>query len=267
MGLPFLLTATGVRLHYQEAGAGPSLLLMDGVGASWVWFKNLSALSRHFRVVALDVLGTGLSEKPPVPYSFPVLARQAFDVIQQLGLGPTHVIGLSQGGQIALETALTYPGLIDRIITIGATPGGAMQVPPSPLVLTGIPLPFLTPHQNFLRRIATVVSPQYMATHPEELAMIEQLVYAAPTPEYVRFSYGAAELTWAGITGRARRLRNPTLVINGEQDLVCPPGNAYMLASLLPNSRLHICRGTGHLCEVEHAEAFNQMAIQFLLQG
>lgn len=264
--MPFVTVSTGLRLHFEVTGAGPPLLLMDGVGGSWVWFKNLPALSRYFSVVILDVRGTGLSDKPLGPYSIPVLARETADVIAQLGLGVTSIIGLSQGGQIALEVALEHPGLVSRIITVGTTPGGPLQVPPSPqTLLMGTPLPFLSPHQNFLRRISNALSPYYMATHPIEMAQIEQFVEAAPTPEYVRFSYAAAEAAWLGVAGRSQLLRAPTLVVNGEIDRICPLPNAFVLANLIPFAALHVCSGSGHLCEVEQTEAFDRLALDFLL--
>lgn len=265
--MPFIRVSTGERLHYREIGEGPPLLLLDGVGGSWVWFKTAPILSQQFRLIILDVLGTGRSDKPPGPYSIRGLARQLIEVILQLGIGPTSVLGLSQGGQIALEAAVQRPDLIGRIVATGTLPGGPFQIPPTPATTARTyPLPFLSPHQNFLRRISTVLSSRYIATHPTELAQIERFVNAEPTPDYVRLAYTAAAATWSGVAGRAGLLRDRVLVVNGELDEQTPLPNARILARQLPGAQLQIFRGSGHLCEIEQPEIFNGLVLSFLLQ-
>lgn len=265
--MPEIRVSTGLRLHFEEAGQGPSLLLMDGVGASWVWFKNFPFLSQNFRVVALDIRGTGRSDKPLGLYDVPTMARETVDVITGLGLGPTHLAGLSLGGQIALEAALNFPQLVAKVIPIGATPGRPLDVPPSPdTAARAIPLPFLTSEQNFLRRISAVLSPEFIRTHPGEVAIMERLDMQAPTPATSRLSIAAAVATWQGMVGRGQSLRKPVLVLGGQLDMLAPLPNAPRLASLLPNARLYIFPGSGHLCEVEQTEAFNLIVTEFLLE-
>ena len=266
--MPLVAVSTGLRLHYEEAGRGPSLLFTDGVGAGWVWFKNVGPLSQRFRVVVLDGRGTGLSDKPPGPYSIPVMARELVDVIERLGLGPAHVVGLSIGGQVALEAALEYPAAIASVIPVGAGPGAPLEVPPSPATALRLAqFPWLTPEQNFLRNISAALSPGYLASHPGELALIERLALQAPTPLYARLAIGAASAVWRGLVGRAAGLRQPVLVLSGQLDQIAPLPNALALARLLPQARLHIFPGSGHLCQIEQADAFDAVLTGFLLGG
>jgi pimeloyl-ACP methyl ester carboxylesterase len=263
--MPRITVSTGLRLFYQEAGAGPSLLLMDGLGAGWVWFKNLPALSRRFRVVALDNRGTGGSDKPPGPYSVEVMARETADVIQALGLGRTHLAGLSLGGSVAQEVALSYPDLAGSLVLIGSTPGGVLQVPTPPdVVPLLLPLPNLSPWANFRRTMMAALSPEYVASHPAEFAEIGRRALAAPTPVHARMSMGWAGATWRGIAGRSQAIVNPVLVLAGQIDRLTPVVNAYRLAGLIPHARLHLFPGSGHLVEIEQAERFNQIVMGFL---
>jgi pimeloyl-ACP methyl ester carboxylesterase len=264
--MPYIRLDSGLRLYYEDAGAGPPLLLMDGLGATWVWFKNTPALSRHFRVIALDTKGVGRSDKPPGPYTVPQIARETVELIDRLGLGRTHLMGLSLGAQVALEIALTFPEHAGRLVPIGATPGGPGTVPPHPdTIARMIPVPGLTPLQNARRNFTAALSPAYTATYPAELDAMLRMAAQAPTPPFARVAMITAGATWPGLGSRAERLRNPVLVLSGEWDRIAPVPNAVLLTDLLPNARLRIFPGSGHLCNVEQTATFNQVVTEFLL--
>jgi 3-oxoadipate enol-lactonase len=264
--MPRIRVSTGIELHYEEAGAGPSLLLLEGIAASWVWFKNLPALRRHFRVVVLDNRGTGLSDKPLGLYTVAEMARETVDVIAALGLGSTHLMGSSLGGSIAQEIALSYPGTAGKLVLIGSTAGDLVQVPTPPQTLaTSTALPFLPAMANTVRRLSAVLSAQYIATHPDEFLEIIQRAMAAETPDYARLAIGIAGGTWPGLPGRSQRLLNSALVLAGSQDQLIPVVNAFILRQLLPKARLHLFPGSSHLCNVEQADKFNELVVRFLL--
>jgi 3-oxoadipate enol-lactonase len=264
--MPRIRVSTGIELYYEESGAGPSLLLLEGVVGSWVWFKNVPALSRHFRVVALDNRGTGLSDKPNGLYTVEEMARETVDVIAALGLGRTHLMGTSLGGSIAQEIALSYPIAAGKLVLIGSTAGDLVQVPTPPqnLVMSA-PLPFLSPLANFRRRMSLVLSDHYIATHPDEFLEIARRAMAADTPDYARLAIGIGGGTWPGLPGRNTRLWHPAQVLAGSHDQLIPVVNAFILRQLLPNARLHLFPGSSHLCNVEQADRFNELVIRFLL--
>jgi 3-oxoadipate enol-lactonase len=264
--MPRIPVRTGISLFYEDFGAGPPLLMLDGPGASWVWVNNVPELSRHFQVITLDVRGTGRSDKPPPPYSIAQMAQETADVITGLGLGRTNLVGLSEGGAISQELALTFPELAGRLVLIGTTPGGALQVPTPPTTLAqGAPLPFLDPVTNAQRRLSTVLSPAWVLSHPAEFQTLTALALQNPTPEFARLAQAAAAATWPGIVGRSQFLQSPALVLAGTQDQLVPPINAVWLANLLPNARLQFFPGAGHLVQVEQPAAFNQAVTAFLL--
>jgi pimeloyl-ACP methyl ester carboxylesterase len=113
------VAVNGVSLHYEEAGSGPPLLLIHAfpVGRR-MWEPQIAALARGHRVIAYDVRGFGLSDAPraPAAYSQALSVEDARGLLQALGAAPAAVCGLSMGGNIALNLALTYPEAVTRLI-------------------------------------------------------------------------------------------------------------------------------------------------------
>lgn len=263
--MPRVRVSTGISLHYEAYGEGPPLLLLEGVQGGWVWRPNLEALSQHFRVIILDNRGTGGSDKPPPPYSVMEMAQETADVIRGLGLGPAHLMGISLGGHIAQEVALSAPELVQRLVLVGATPGGEFQFPTCPFaVRLAIPQPQAGAAVNPRRTLPIAMSPDFFRTHPDELELMVRLARSEETPLYARMALFAAGALWPGIVDRAVSMRAPALVVNGGLDLIAPVANAYWLNHLLPTSRLLIFPRAGHLCNWEFPAEFNQAVVEFL---
>lgn len=265
--MPRLRVSTGIQLYYESYGQGPPLIMIDGVGGRWVWYRNVSALSRYFRVIILDIRGVGNSDRPMGPYSMPMLARDVADVILRLGLGPTAIAGLSLGALIAFELALMAPQLVARLILIGSTPGGPTQVPSSPMLpaLT-TPIPGAPPAINGRRYLATILTPDFIATHPAVVDQILAWRQAIPaTPNSTRLAQGVALATWPGMAGRASGVRQPALVLHGNRDLLVPVANGIQVARLLPRASLRIFPNAAHAVELQEPEVFHPIVTRFLL--
>lgn len=267
MPMPRVRVSTGIALHYTEYGDGPPLVLLEGVQSNWVWHPTVPALSRFFRVILLDHRGTGLSDKPAPPYSVMEMARETADVIAGLGHGPAHLMGLSLGGSVAQEVALSHPGLVRRLVLVGSSPGGWFQFPPCPYeLLRETMIPELGPEYNLRRILPGAISPQYYRDHPAEFELMVQLAGAQLTPPYARSALFSAGFLWPGVAGRSSSMQAPALAVNGGLDLVSPVSNAFWLTNLLPLARLHLFPHSGHLCNWEHREEFNQVVANFLAE-
>ena len=113
-----MLSVDGVGIHCLEAGQGPALLLIHGLGASTFTFRRiLPDLARRFRVVAVDLKGFGFSERPAAgDYSLSAQAALVRQVMDQLGVEKASVLGHSMGGAVAMRLALAYPERVERLI-------------------------------------------------------------------------------------------------------------------------------------------------------
>lgn len=116
-------TVYGVRTHYVEAGEGEPLVLVHGggPGASGAsgWARLQPLLARHFRVMAIDLIGSGHTDKPLVDYSFQTLVDHLAGFIDVLGLSQVRLAGNSQGAYVAMKYALDHPARVQQVATIG----------------------------------------------------------------------------------------------------------------------------------------------------
>src|SRR5262249_33146086 len=119
-----ITTNQGVKIFWNEEGAGEPLLLIMGLGyPSAAWYRTRPILSSKFRTIALDNRGVGQSDMPPGPYPIAVMAADAAAVLDAAGVESAHVFGISMGGMIAQEFALQYPHRV-RSLILGCTAAG-----------------------------------------------------------------------------------------------------------------------------------------------
>src|SRR5579859_5668790 len=119
-----------VRIAYEARGAGEAVLFVHGLAydrRGWGPLPDL--LAEDFRVLLVDNRGVGESDAPPGPYTVEMLAADAVTVLDAEGLERAHVLGVSLGGFIAQEIALSYPERVDRLVLVSTSPGGPNQHP------------------------------------------------------------------------------------------------------------------------------------------
>src|SRR3990172_8424249 len=110
-----------INIYYQEAGAGdPLVLLMGWGGDHTAWALQVQAFSPEFRCISPDNRGAGCSDQPDAPYAIRLMADDTVGLLDALGIDRAHVAGLSMGGMIAQEMAITSPGRV-RTLQLHAT--------------------------------------------------------------------------------------------------------------------------------------------------
>src|SRR5262249_37842275 len=117
-------TAGNVRTRCFEKGEGHPLIFLHGGGAhAETWVRNIIPLSRHFRVLAIDYLGHGYTEKPKITYDMEAFSKHLLDFMDAAGARKAHLVGESQGGQIAVFTAHYHPERVERLgLIVGGIP-------------------------------------------------------------------------------------------------------------------------------------------------
>jgi pimeloyl-ACP methyl ester carboxylesterase len=246
-----------VKIAWERHGSGPPLLLIHGLGyARWGWEPVVEPLARSFDVILFDNRGIGASDAPPGPYTAEQMAGDAVQVLDEAGVERAHVVGTSLGGMVAQELALASPERVDRLVLACTTPGGPQAYP--------------MPER-------TVQLMQARATLRE---YVENALVPDPRPELVDrilehrertaqpFEPWAAQAT-AGATfaahDRLGALAAPTLVQHGDSDVVVDPRNSELLVAAIPDARLSIYPGTGHLFMWQEPERFVRELEEFLL--
>ncbi|MEW6721586.1 MAG: alpha/beta hydrolase [Thermodesulfobacteriota bacterium] len=257
--------ASGIRIYYETHGAGPPLLMINGLGSDHLeWLFQVPAFASRFRVVVFDNRGTGKSDVPPGPYTTAQMADDAVALLDALGIARAHVLGVSLGGMIAQEVALRHPGRADRLVLGCTGPGGTLSVRPSAEAMA----PFLNAgnedrEADLRRMIPYLYSDPYIAGRPKEIEDFVRRRLEHRTPvEGLRAQLAAAVTHDAA--DRLGRIRAKTLVITGDGDRLVPPENSIRIARRIPDAKLVILPGAPHRLFAENADAFNREVMEFL---
>lgn len=255
----------GIHIHYESHGVGEPLLLIQGLGANATgWAMQIPEFSRKFRVVIFDNRGAGRSEKPNEPYTMSQMADDAAGVLDKLGIGSAHVFGMSLGGMIAQELALSRRERVRTLVLGGTMCGGPKATfAGAELVIKFISLMGLPIAEAIEAGLSLVYSDEFIAAKKDELVSraLENIHLTAP-------SY-ALQRQFMAVVGfntydRLPSLRIPTLVLAGTDDKVMPAANAHVLADVIPGARLVQFEGAGHGFIVERAEEVNATVLEFL---
>lgn len=256
--MPFATAVDGVRLYYEEAGAGPPLLLVPGQAQDrTLWSGARDDFAARHRVIVFDHRGTGDSDKPEVPYSTRGFARDAIAVLDALGIHRAHAYGVSMGGRICQWLGIDHAARIGALVLGCTTPGNAHGVRRRPevdeVLLSGDPqrvLPYL-------------VSLAWAAENWEFLVALDSVARARLVPPFARKRhYDASEShdAWDLLPTIAA----PTLVVHGDADEVNVPKNAALLAARIPGAKLEVIPGARHAYYWECRPAASELVMEFL---
>jgi len=260
--MPFAINQ-GVRIYWEEAGTGPPLLLIMGLGYSHeMWHRTTPLVSKHFRTILVDNRGVGRSDVPPGPYPIATMAADAAAVLDAAGVESADVYGISMGGMIAQEFALQYPQRVRRLILGCTACGGPKAVRAEPEVNQVL---MMRGNMTMDEAIEAALPYIYDADTPrprvdQDLA-IRRATY--PKPEaYAAQLQGI--LAWESYS-RLGQIKAPTLVVHGETDRLVPPGNGRLIAESIAGSKLVMIPHASHIYMTDQPEASHKAVLDFLL--
>lgn len=235
----------GVTLRVAiRAGRGATpLLLFNGIGANLELVLPFVEALTGREIIVFDMPGVGRSPMWLVPRRFSGIARLTDRLLDRLGYGIVDIAGVSWGGALAQQFARQYAGRTRRLI-LAATSTGAVSVPgrPSALMKMTTPRRYLSP--LYMQRAAADIYGGEVRERPD---LITAHTTRVIPPQIMGYLYQLlAGVGWTSIHW-LHRLKQPTLVMAGSDDPLVPPINARILSLLIPNSRLHIVAGGGHL--------------------
>ena len=240
--------------------AGSTLLVFNGIGANLELAGPLMARLKDVETVIFDVPGAGKSPAPRHPYRLSFLTDLACEVLERLGIeGPVDVMGVSWGGGLAQEFAIQHPERVRRLV-LAATSMGAVMVPGKPSVLMKMASPKRYTEKGYMKRIAPDLYGGDLRHNPEAIKLFTDHAKGSDKRGYqyqLLAMLGWTSLPWLW------RIRQPTLVLAGNDDPLIPLINARMHALLLPNARLHVF-DDGHLFLLTRAEETAGVIGEFL---
>ncbi|MEU1185749.1 alpha/beta fold hydrolase [Streptomyces sp. NPDC005820] len=262
-------------LRYHEAGDGPPLLLLHGSGpgvTGWRNYRrNLPVLARHFRCLALEFPGFGVSD-PTAENPMAAGPKAVLRFLDGLGLDHVDVIGNSMGGFVAIGLAVARKDLFRRIVTIGGVGRNILSPAPSEGLNLLVEFAENPTRDNLVQWLRAMVHDPALLT--EEL--IEERWASATDPETLEASrriYGRQAMAaivaaqshddqpiWAAL----HKVTAPTLLTWGRDDRVTPLENALLPLRTIPRAELHVLPDCGHWAMIEQKEAWESAVLAFL---
>ena len=256
---------SGVRIAYEAVGAGPPLVLVQGLGyARWGWDPVVPALAEEFTVVTFDNRGIGESDAPAGPYTTRELAGDVVSVLDAAGWEQAHVVGTSLGGMVAQEVALGWPDHVGRLVLACTTPGGEAAFPlPERTLRLLAEGPTLPPEVALRRFVENALSERSVRERPDLVQRLYERRLAAP-PDPAGWQAQAAAGVSHDALARLGQIEAPTLVLHGTDDAVVDPRNADLLERAIPGARAVLLPGAGHLFFWEEPERFVELVVGFV---
>lgn len=238
----------GLSTRVRVSGEGRPLLLIGGLWSQAPMFDTVLPHLQGFRTIAFDPPGIGATEMPAHPYSIQRLAEFAVGVLDAVGVERADVLGVSFGGAVAQQLARSRPEWVGRLVLVSTGPG-SIGVPGRPDVLLRFGRRNAYADRNELEQHAGQLFGGRLREHPE----LVRGWHLRPPASTKAWLYRLAGTTgWSSLPW-LHRLTQPTLVVHGDDDPIVPLVNARLISCRVPDARLEVIAGGGHLLLLDSA--------------
>ena len=257
------LTTGGAELHYEDRGAGETILFLHGLGSSAeAWQPQIDHFAPRFRCLALDARGSGRSRdlaKPHGPFSLRDFARDAAMLLERLGAAPAHVVGLSMGGMIAFQLAVDSPKSVRSLVIVNSAPAVVPRT--------------AREHAALLTRkvVARVFGPKGMAKmlaprlfpKPEQAALRASFIESMSKNDRRAYLSTTNAIVGWSVADRIGEIEAKSLIVAADGDYTSVASKeAY--ARRMKDARVVVIPDARHALPVEDPERFNACVDEFL---
>jgi pimeloyl-ACP methyl ester carboxylesterase len=251
----------GIDIYFEHSGEGHRLLFFNGSGATLESTGPMIGPYRaRFEVLVHDQRGLGRSEIPPGPYSMKDSAADALALMDFVGWSSCRVVGVSFGGMVAQEFAVTTPNRVERLVLACTSPGGSGG--------SSYPLHELGPRddptlgERMLPLLDTRFTAEYLAGHPADQALASMFAARREAAKNADIRRGEREQLLArrchDVMDRLPNITCPTLVAAGRYDGIAPPANSEAIVSRVSDSELRVYEG-GHIFFAQDKHAMTEV--------
>ncbi|MAT94792.1 MAG: hypothetical protein CME59_19655 [Halioglobus sp.] len=251
----------GHNTHVVDRGTRPAVVLVHGLGADVSkWHANIDVLAQTHRVLALDLLGFGQSDKPNVDYRIQVYVDQIRELLDSRGIEQATLVGNSMGGLVSLQFAAQHPERVKSLVLVA--PAFVFGLPNglnADQLAGGANPQTLAAMKAYLNRIyhEPVIDDETIASE----LMRKRAIGDGRTIE--RIARSLASETDVFSDSSLRKIVAKTLVVHGTSDGVVPVDQSRHLVGLLPNATLIELEETGHWPQIEAADEFNTLLLRW----
>jgi len=257
------IQVNGVDIHYELSGrdGAPVVALSHSLGSSSImWDPQLAALEADYRVLRIDTRGHGGSAAPDIAYDLDMLGNDAASVLDALGIGRVHWVGLSMGGMIGQNLALRMPHRLASLVLCDTT----ARIPPEALPMWDDRIAAARDEGMSALTESTMqrwFTPDYLRDDPPAVVPIRRQFEATPAAGFIGCCHAIRALDYLD---RLDGLSLPTLIIVGADDPSTTVAAAEAMHERIGGSELAVLASASHLSNVEQPEAFTKALLPFL---
>ncbi len=262
-------TIGDIDLYYEIHGPSdaPPLVLIGGWASyRWIWFRQVPAFKEKYRCIVFDNRGAGRSSKPDIPYTMEMFAADTVGLMEALDIENAHVLGISMGGLIAQQIAISYPEKVRSLILVSTHFGGPNIVPMDDrnmALLVALPTETISKEQAREMRYRATFSEQFIQENRDVLENIDGWAEKHPTPLFAQVHQSSAVGAFDA-EEEVKQISATTLIIHGDSDRAVPTQNGELLNNSIPNSRLVLIKDGSHFSIIEKYEDFNNAVMSFI---
>ncbi len=261
-----IIKVNGANIDYKISGNGPQAVIFSHgfLFDKHMYDHQIAALQKRYTCVAYDHRGQGRSECTPSGYDIDNVTEDARALIEALNLAPCHFVGLSMGGFVGMRLAVRYPQLVNSLVLLETSAASE----PSSKIRQYKSLGFVGRWLGFRLVIGRVLPIMFGQTFLNDPA--REVEKDRWRDFMVAFDKPTLPKVLDGVTGRENfepflgQIQMPTLIINGDQDVVYPPAVGEAMQKKIPNSEFVIIPGAGHSSPIEEPAAVTTVITSFL---
>jgi pimeloyl-ACP methyl ester carboxylesterase len=256
--MPVTTRPDGAQIAWYDEGSGTPVLLVMGLAyPAAAWFRQVPALAERHRVLRLDNRGagdTGLA--PGAPYTVETMTEDCLAVLDEAGVEQAHVVGISMGGLMAQELAMSHAHRLRSLVLMATHPGVAHGVWPQEV-------------QDFLaarlgmpadQRAEFSIPFNYHPSTSRQLIEEDWAVRESGTAGPEGYAAQGGTALWSG-WDRLPSVSVPTMVVHGAQDRLVVPENGERIASRVPDAKHVVVEGANHLLTTDRADEVNALLL------
>ena len=267
----------GIKICYSDHGDGFPIILIHGIGAKKeTWVAQLKALSNKYKIIAIDVRGTGKSDRPNILYTMEMLADDVKGLMDHLKIEKAHIVGRSMGGMIAQHFALKYSKQVEKLILITTSPGFPDEEGVEMMIkgrIEEIKDIRTNPEQSFWRKARMLFHQKFrkeMEANPKKkffgIWSVDDLIKEdsidPPTAQDL-INQGHA-IKKHNTSERLIEIKNDTLLLAASHDRLTSKSGMEEMSRKIPKSTLKVIDRAGHYNHLSNAPEFNQIILDFL---
>jgi 3-oxoadipate enol-lactonase len=255
------VSTNGIKMAYRFDGPedAPVLVLSNSLMSTHrMWDPQMTAFTASYRVLRYDTRGHGATGTTEGAYSIDMLARDAEALIETLGVGPVHFLGLSMGGMIAQRLAVNRPDLVRSLLLCDT----ASEMPTRDMWNERIATAESKGIEGLLAgTIKRWFTPAFVAQSPAAVGFVEAMIRDTGGPGYIGCASAVRDMSQTDIL---QQIGQPTLILVGAEDPACTPAQSLVLHENIANSRHVVLEDAAHLSNIEKPDEFNAAVLSFL---